>query len=349
MGFIKRAVQGGEQPRNIPYATSPDASMFQDPNYQANRELSQRMAAEAKGQRPLNNQINFDAEEGFRGRQADLAGMLYDQARGSGPSLAQEQLNRGLEQNIESQFATAASQRGDVNTGSQQRMLAQNIARANQETVNQAGLQRLQEQQRAQELLGNVAAQARGQDISALQTKGSLLLSDQAARNDLVYKYTAMGMGLDAAQAQANRDLAAMQAQTSQFNAQLQAAAQQGYLNRQQQYDTGLIGAGASTAAAAAMLSDEQKKKDIKPANDDIKKMLDALSAEKYKYKEPSVEGAAPGKRYGIMAQDLEKSKPGASVVMDSEGGKKIDANQSIGLIFAALANLNERLNKKGK
>lgn len=127
---------------------------------------------------------------------------------------------------------------------------------------------------------------------------------------------------------------------------------------------------GASTAGAA---SDRNSKTDIQPLlsderqktakeklidhyakgsdpNDEVSALLDNLTAYKYKYKDPEMPGAAKGQRYGIMAQDLEKSPMGASIVInDSSGVKKIDTAQAVGVILAAMARMNQKIKAKGR
>ncbi len=75
--------------------------------------------------------------------------------------------------------------------------------------------------------------------------------------------------------------------------------------------------------------------------------MLDALHPYAYTYK-PGM-GEDPSKqRFGIMAQDLEKTPMGKSVVVDTPGGKKIDVPQATGVQFAALADIHDRLQRRG-
>lgn len=87
--------------------------------------------------------------------------------------------------------------------------------------------------------------------------------------------------------------------------------------------------------------------------DDKMQKFVDMLSARAYKYKDTSKPGTAEGQRYGVMAQDLEKSDVGASLVKDTPEGKMVDTQQGFGAILASQAALNERLkkieNKKNK
>lgn len=120
-------------------------------------------------------------------------------------------------------------------------------------------------------------------------------------------------------------------------------------------------GAGAGTASGiaggaggfASMLSasDEDTKKN-KNKNTDLKKdFLDKLTAYSYEYKNPKEPGAAPGKQFSVMAQDLEKAGPvGKSMVVEDESGTKmVDYGRGFGAILASQANLNKRLNELEK
>lgn len=129
----------------------------------------------------------------------------------------------------------------------------------------------------------------------------------------------------------------------------------------------GLISGGAAIGGAIAgrPTSDERAKTDIKPLYSDergktdkklldhytagsdedaVGAMLDNLHPSSYRYKDPSQPGTAPGQRYGIMAQDLEKSPMGRSIVVNEGGVKKIDPGQAIGVLMAAMARMNQKL-----
>jgi hypothetical protein len=49
------------------------------------------------------------------------------------------------------------------------------------------------------------------------------------------------------------------------------------------------------------------------------------------------------------MAQEIEKTKAGKALVHDTPDGKVVDYGHSMGTVFAALAHLNERLDKAEK
>jgi Chaperone of endosialidase len=90
------------------------------------------------------------------------------------------------------------------------------------------------------------------------------------------------------------------------------------------------------------MLSDQNTKENIKPASSDISKFLDAVSAKQYRYKDQE-EGPD---HFGIIAQALEKSKVGKSMVEDTPEGKVINKDRALAALLASQAELNKRIKK---
>ncbi len=87
--------------------------------------------------------------------------------------------------------------------------------------------------------------------------------------------------------------------------------------------------------------SDERIKENVKKV--DTKELLDKLSAVAYNYKKDP----AKEKKVGIMAQDLEKSELGKTLVVEDENGiKGYNKDKALSAALAALADLNKRLNK---
>lgn len=103
-------------------------------------------------------------------------------------------------------------------------------------------------------------------------------------------------------------------------------------------------GMGQAAAAAAVALSDGNAKTDKSGGNGKVNEFLNALQAYTYKYKEPEKFGQ--GQQLGVMAQDLEKSDIGKSMVMDTPEGKMVDYAKGAGAMLASQAMLNERLQK---
>jgi hypothetical protein len=102
--------------------------------------------------------------------------------------------------------------------------------------------------------------------------------------------------------------------------------------------------------SAAMLMSDENEKENIKPqasSADEISKFLSALKPSSYEYKD---EKNGTGEKIGVMAQDLEKTKVGKTMVDEAPGGEKmIDTNKAIGALLAGMADLNKKFKKLEK
>lgn len=263
-----------------------------------------------------------------------LLRQLQQQAAGRGPSIAEAQLKQAQDRNLAQQLAAAGRAQGG-NAAALQRQLARQQAASGQDIAQQAMVARMQEAQQAQQQIGQMTAQ------------------DQQLAGQLAQQYAQQGLTFDVAQQQARAQLAQMkQNEIDAFNrAQLQQQATQaglasGIAGAQAQQQAGTLGAlgtlGAGLATAG-VFSDKNVKKNIKPAN--MKKdFLDHLSASSYEYKEPSKPGRGKGEFASVMAQELEKSKVGRSMVMDTPEGKMVDYGKGFGAILAAQAELNKRL-----
>jgi hypothetical protein len=103
----------------------------------------------------------------------------------------------------------------------------------------------------------------------------------------------------------------------------------------------GGLGQAAGTAAGAAVLSDERLKTDIQDGQHEMEEMLDQLSPKSYAYKNPE---HGQGPQVGIMAQDLEQSPLGQSMVTETGEGKAITPNLST--LLASQGMLHQRLKK---
>lgn len=97
-----------------------------------------------------------------------------------------------------------------------------------------------------------------------------------------------------------------------------------------------ILGAGATIAA-----SDKSKKK-VVDEDFDASEFLDSITPAKYRYKDPEKFGK--GVHASPMAQDLEKSEIGKSMVMDTPEGKMVDYGKGFGAMLASLADIHERL-----
>lgn len=94
---------------------------------------------------------------------------------------------------------------------------------------------------------------------------------------------------------------------------------------------------GGMEAGAKALASDERVKENISEVTkDEVKELKETIKAVKFNYKDSSY---GEGDYVGVIAQDLEKSKLGKTLVFeDSNGVKKIDTNKAISLLLAMIA-----------
>jgi hypothetical protein len=300
-------------------------------------------------------QLNMGAQDQVRAQQMQYAQMLQQQAQGQGPSVAGEQFKIAQDQLLKQQMALAASQRGGSATAGMRSVLQNQAAQA-QGLAQNVSAMRAQEAQAAQQQLGNVYQGMRSQDVQVAQAnaqlqaeqriaQGQLTSQELQQKNALMSDLLKTGITFQQAEVQANKQLAAQQAQIygSMYGANLQAAQQDkaGMM--------GLIGSGLGAIGMLAM-SDKRQKTNIKDTNPkEIGAFLAALKAQDYEYIDPSKPGTGKGQRHGIMAQDLEKTKIGKSLVIDTPQGKMVDTSQGFGVVLAALSDINKRLKKEGK
>lgn len=108
---------------------------------------------------------------------------------------------------------------------------------------------------------------------------------------------------------------------------------------------------GDGTITPSFITSDKRAKEEIRDAMPDIQAFLDAMTdtrAQAFKYRDEMRDGG--GTRYGKMAQDIEKSKVGKSMVKEDEDGRKvIDNAAAISAMLASLAEVNGRVRKLEK
>jgi hypothetical protein len=280
-----------------------------------------------------------------RGAQSSLLKALNKQMAGKGPSLAQQQLRAATDRNIAQAAGTAASQRG-LNPALAARLQQQMGAAANQQAASDSAQLRAAEALSAQQQVGGLTSQIRAQDLSRLATSRSSQIGQQQIGNKIGEDNRAAELRRQELQAKAD------QAQTDRLGKTLSSMGEMGGT----MFGGGGGGEGggggdASSAApalasAAMMFSDENNKKDIKPAKGKINNFLDGLEASSYKYKEKTKNNpqAGEGEHVSVMAQDLEKTKMGKQMVMDTKDGKVVDYGKGFGAILAAQVELNKRL-----
>lgn len=198
MGFVSdiaTGIFGGGGPPTVDESKKYTPKQIANPYLQRNLEEWQKA-----GQAPA-QQIGL-GESQFRGQQQGLADMLQAQAEGRGPSVAQQQLQAGQQQNIQAMMAAAASQRGRMGAGTGAKTLQDAMSQQQLATNQQAAQLRAYEQLGAMGQLGGVLQGARGQDVSLQQSN----LQAQQAQAQLAQRYQAMGYDAQTADLQAQRD-----------------------------------------------------------------------------------------------------------------------------------------------
>lgn len=66
-----------------------------------------------------------------------------------------------------------------------------------------------------------------------------------------------------------------------------------------------------------------------------------------FQYRNPSAQGAAPGQQFGVMAQDLERTPAGRSVVQTGPGGQKtVDTGRLTMQNTAAIGEMADELER---
>lgn len=114
-----------------------------------------------------------------RAQMQQFIAALQAQANGTGPSMAQGQLQQATDSNIHNAMAMGQSVHG-MGYQAQLRNILQNQAMAQQQSAGQSALIRNQEMMQGQQMLGNAIAGTRGQDIQqSLGAQANQLNYDQ--------------------------------------------------------------------------------------------------------------------------------------------------------------------------
>jgi hypothetical protein len=171
--------------------------------------------AAGPGLRPVPPPSGLDQ---FRDQQASLSGILFRQATGQGPSVAQGQLQSATDRNLSQAYALAQSA-GASDPGALKHISDQRAAIGQQAAADSAQL-RMQEQLGASNQLGQLLAGARGQDIGQASDNASLQVQQNAQNDAMVRFYLGQGMTLAQAQQQANLTLQGIKMNAFNMNSQ---------------------------------------------------------------------------------------------------------------------------------
>lgn len=291
--------------------------------------LLQQQAANQAAQLRAQEQAQAMQLYGSLAGQTDQLAAARAQAAG-GLSLGAQELAGAQRQNAINAYLSGAGQAAGIGAelAAQQASLQQQAGLANQQSALQAALANQQAGLSQQAL--NVQAQLDAQRLQQAYAGLGLGGLGQAAG----FQQGMTGQQMDFLLG--NRGI---EAQIQAARWQKQAADNAASAEKMGAF----IGAGGALLGAVA-LSDERSKTNIKP-NDATQEFLSALTDNQYKYKDPSKNGAAKGKQFGPMAQDLAKTKMGRTAVVEMEDGMMgVDPGRAVLLALAGLSNLNKRL-----
>jgi hypothetical protein len=251
-------------------------------------------------------------------QQQSLVNTLSAAVAGNGPSVAENQLRRATDQNVQQTAGLIASQRG-MNPALAARIAAGAGARASQDVAGQAATLRAQEQIAARGQLGDVLNQMGQGATSITGTAGTL----QNAQNTGRIQNTLGREGINAGVAAGNQG-ADLEAQ--RINAGVAAGNQQANLDAQRinagvgannaEYQSRVTGGLLSGAGAAlgSVFSDERVKRDVVRHADEV---IPGVPRATFEYR------GQPGVEYeGVIAQDVERVAPG--LVGETREGVKV-------------------------
>lgn len=302
-------------------------------------------------------QLAMEQSNQAREYQNRLSQQLTDTAEGKSPSLAAMQAKEAANRNLAAANAQAASARGGYNPALARQLIATraDIQRQGNRDAVEA---QLAERTEAQRSLGQIATNMRGQDITTASKNADLSVQYDQLRQ----QYISMGMDVAKANQMAALQIKQMQQQQSQFDDTLtqqkyeyghnlgqrreeaRTAANEAEKDRILGGISGMATAAVMPGAPAPIPSDKRVKTDIKTDKKELYAMLDKIRPSAFEYKEPTKHGS--GRHVGVMAQDLEKSKAGKTLVHDTKEGKKVDFGHGLAAMLAAQADLHKRLKK---
>jgi hypothetical protein len=329
-------------------------------------------------------QVNTAAAQPFAGAQQGLMASLQNTINNpNASSVAQIQQQQAFAQQMAQQQGLAAAMGRGGNAALAARTAMNNVGGMGGAQAAASALQRAQETATAQGQLGTVAQQGAGNALqvagqNASQQQSTNLANQQAAMaaasQNSQQQQAASQFNAGNAQQIALANQAAQNATNTQNSAQSQAAnlanqssaintrgqditqqsnlgqltntananqvnAQVGALNAQtaQKAQTGnLISTGLG---AAATLSDARVKEDVQPLKtDDLDAFFQNAVPASWRY------AGSPQVQTGPMAQDLEKSAVGRTMVRDTPAGKAIDHGAAMTALLGMVSNLGQRV-----
>ena len=294
------------------------------------------------------------------GQWQDSRGRILSEAYQRSPSQAEAQLRAGQDAAMRQQLALARSGRGLGGEATAMRNAAFNAADISAQTNQQAAQLRAQEEQaqlarqmQALQYVGGTDA-AMGQFGLQQGMQGEMAQRGLNDARSATLLQAQLGSQQMMDQQLAGQRAANMQYELARTGNLLNADAQSAQLVSGR--GNALIGGIASMGGAAMALSDERSKRNIEELdaeNRQLRQLLEALGDDAvatvrgapghtYRYEDPDAPGAAPGLHAGPMAQDLERTPLGESLVREGPRGKMVDAGRA-GLTALAAASAQQR------
>jgi len=269
------------------------------------------------------------------------------------------------------QAASLANQQSNLQAGTTNATLAQQVALANagaQNTTNQQNAQLQQAAALQNSQLGTQASLANANNVTSANTASAQLanaVSLANANNQSQANLTTGQLQTQTALANANNQVSTnalnQKAVQDLASNQLTASGQNvTAANNQAQADVGLASAAAQEKGAElqavgagigalSKLSDRREKRDISDSEKEIAAFVAGINPYAWRYKNPTLPGAGHGRQYGVMAQDLERTAVGKTMVRDRpDGRKEVDGATAATVALAAISALNKRLDRAG-
>lgn len=297
------------------------------------------------------------------GQWQDSRGRILSEAYQRGPSQAEAQLRAGQDAAMRQQLALARSGRGLGGEATAMRNAAFNVGDISAQTNQQAAQLRAQEEQaqlarqmQALQYVGGTDA-AMGQFGLQQGMQGEMAQRGLNDARSATLLQAQLGSQQMMDQQLAGQRAANMQYELARTGNLLNADAQSAQLVSGR--GNAMIGGITSMfgGVAGMLSSDERSKRDIEELgaeNRELRQLLEALGDDAvatvrgapghtYRYEDPDAPGAAPGLHAGPMAQDLEQTPLGESLVREGPRGRKmVDAGRA-GLTALAAASAQQR------
>ena len=276
-----------------------------------------------------------------RQQQQGLVDLLQRQANGSGgPSVAEQQMRMGLDAAAQQANALAAGSRGNPMLAMRQAQQAQ--GQLAMQAAGQGAALRAQEQLAARGQLGGLLDQMRGADMASRGYFGQQGQFQQGLQQSafLANQQAQMQAALANQGAQLTEQQMAQQNKQFYDNLSFQRAMQN------QQMTMGIVGGALGAAGSAMAVSDRRAKASIESGREGLRELLGKLTAQEWDYRD---ERHGHGRHIGVMAQDLERSRLGREMVIETPEGKMVDTKRMTAAALAAAAELNRRVERLEK